>query len=297
MNSRQLQYAVALSETKNFSQAAEKFNISQPAFSKQIIALENELGVKLFERGTTPISLTAAGSFFIEKTKSLLFEEEQLLKAMDDYKMGKRGTLVIGAPPFRSLYMIPQIIIETKKHFSDLEVVLVEKGISQLKKDLAEGMYDFAVMNLPVNEADFETIPLEKDTLVAAVPNTLLPLVKNISKSGIVKDLSCFRDVPFVTVGKGQEMRKLLENLSRVSGIKPDIYAEVTGVATAWEFVKMGCATTLLPRQFVDREARLYNVTLFEIEQTSYIRQPAIVTRRGQFVSEYARFAMKLMGK
>ena len=66
MNSRQLQYAIALSEIRNFSQVAEKLNISQPALSKQILSLENELGVKLFDRATTPLLVTPAGQQFIQ---------------------------------------------------------------------------------------------------------------------------------------------------------------------------------------------------------------------------------------
>ena len=85
MNSRQLQYAVILAETRNFSTAAEKLNISQPAFSKQIIALENELGIKLFDRGTSPLSITPAGEFFIEKSRKLLFEEDVLLKTLEKF--------------------------------------------------------------------------------------------------------------------------------------------------------------------------------------------------------------------
>ena len=60
MNTRQMQYAVLLSEIRNFSQVADKLKISQPALSKQIINLENEVGVKLFDRDNSPIALTPA---------------------------------------------------------------------------------------------------------------------------------------------------------------------------------------------------------------------------------------------
>jgi len=72
MNSRQLQYAIKLSEVRNFSQVAEQLNISQPALSKQILSLEQELGVKLFDRNTSPLTLTPAGDIFIEEAKNYL---------------------------------------------------------------------------------------------------------------------------------------------------------------------------------------------------------------------------------
>lgn len=296
MNSRQLQYAITLSEFRNFSQAAEKIGISQPAFSKHIIGLENELGVKLFDRGTNPLSLTPAGEFFIEKARKMVFEEDNLLKTMEKYKSGERGKLIIGAVPFRSSYMMTGLINKVKEKFPFLQINLVEYGLSVLKQGLLDGEYDFAIMNLPVNEPEFETIPLEKDVLVLAVPEKYKELIK-INKKGKIKDLSSVGNIPFITVGKEQEMRKLFDALCVEAGIEPDIYATVTGVATAWEFVKKGVAATIIPKQFVETKEDYENILLLEIENTPYIRQPAVVTRKGQYISEYAKFAIKKLIK
>ncbi len=292
MNSRQLQYAIMLAQTRNFSQAAEKLNISQPAFSKQIISLENELGVKLFDRGVTPPALTPAGEFFIEKSRKLLFEEDVLLKTLEKYKSGERGKLVIGAVPFRSLYMMPELIKKVKDKFPQLQINLIEYGLSVLKQGLLDGEYDFAIMNLPVNEPEFETIALSPDTLVLAVPEKFVDLVES-NKDGLIKDLSAAGNLPFVTVGKEQEMRKLFDALCVQSGVCPDIYATVTGVATAWDVVKSGVAATIIPKQFVEARGDYAGVKLFEIENIPYTRQSAIVTRRGQFISKYAEYAIK----
>ena len=64
MNTRQMQYAVELAKDRNVSQTAERLGITQPALSKHILALEKELGVKLFDRSTNPMRLTAAGEHF-----------------------------------------------------------------------------------------------------------------------------------------------------------------------------------------------------------------------------------------
>ena len=75
MNAKQLQYVIALSQARSFSEVAEQLNISQPALSKQVIGLEQELGVRLFDRSTTPLSLTPAGEHFVREAKDLLFKE------------------------------------------------------------------------------------------------------------------------------------------------------------------------------------------------------------------------------
>ena len=296
MNSRQLQYAIMLAKTRNFSQAAQNFDMSQPAFSKHIISLENEVGIKLFDRSTNPLTLTPAGEFFIEKAQKLVFQEDNLLKNLEKFKTGEMGKLVIGAVPFRSSYMMPALIKKIKDRFPLLKVELREYGLSILKEELLGGEYDFAIMNLPVAEPEFETIPLEKDVLVLAVPQKYECLVKT-NKRGSIKDLSTVENIPFVTVGKEQEMRKLFDALCIEGNIEPNIYATVTGIATAWEVVKNGEAATIIPRQFAQARGNLDGVKLFEIENIPYIRQPAVVTRKGQFVSGYAKYAIEELTK
>lgn len=291
MNTRQLQYAVMLAEMRNFSQVAQALSISQPALSKQIIALENDLGVKLFDRNTTPLTLTPAGEFFVERARELLFEEDVLLKTMEKYKSGDVGRLSIGVAPFRSLYLMPSLVIALKERFPQLQLQLGEHGSAQLEKGLAEGSYDFIITNLPVENDRLETIPLVRDTLVLAVPQRLLHLLEKKPGENVV-DLSCCEKLPFAVLGKGQQLRMLFDKLCRIARIHPNIYVEVVGVSTAWAMVQAGAAATILPKQFIQDTAALSNVTLFEINQDTYVRQPAVVTRRGQFISEYARFAI-----
>ncbi len=294
MNSKQLQYAVVLARVRNFSLAAEELGITQPAFSKQIIALENQLGIKLFERGTSPILLTAAGEFFVEKAKRLLFEQETLLRTMEGYKNGDNGKLTIGIAPFRSLYVMPQLVRDIKKKFPQVNISLQEYGLEQLEKGLREGLYDFAIMNLPVDDPNFEVIPLEADSLVLAVPEGMVKLIKSVKESGKVGLADC-EDLPFVVVGQNQEMRKLFDRLCVKAGVEPEIFVEVTGVTTAREMVRAGLAATLLPRQFMQSETEHSSVVLFELEQDEYVRQPAVVMMRNQYVSKYAEFAIKLL--
>ena len=173
MNSRQLQYAISLSQTLNFSQAADLLGISQPSLSKQILALESELGIKLFDRNHSPLSLTPAGEYFIREAKELLYKEDQLFKAMDQFRTGENGRLDIGVTPFRSLYLMPEVVKKLKTKYPGVQVVLHEAGSTQLRKESAEGRYDFAIVNLPVDESVLDVTAMEPDTLVLAVPNAM----------------------------------------------------------------------------------------------------------------------------
>lgn len=293
MNSRQLQYAVLLSQTRNFSQVADQLGISQPSLSKQILSLEAELGIKLFDRNHSPMTVTPAGEYFIQEARELLYKEDQLYKGLDRFKSGENGRLVIGVTPFRSLYLMPGIVRSVKARYPGVQVVLHEANSTQLRKEAAEGKYDFAVVNLPVDESVLDAIPIEPDTLVLAVPASMQALLPE--NTGTAIDFASVRDLPFVVLGQSQELRQLFDKLCAAAEFHPNIAAEVVGVTTAWAMAHAGVGAALLPLQFVSSQHFDENLILLTIQNNTYIRQPALVTRRGQYLSDYARYAMELL--
>lgn len=293
MNYRQLQYAVLLSETGNFSQVAQRLNITQPALSKQILNLEKELGIQLFDRNNMPVALTPAGEHFIKEAKELLFKEDRLLRSMEQFKSGEKGSLVIGATPFRSSYLLPDVVMKLRVKYPGVQVKICEVGSEILRHKAAEGEFDFSIINLPVDEEIFDIIPIETDSLVLVVPNALAEKyeLKDIEKIDFVK---CSK-LPFVVVGQTQEMRKLFEGLCISADFIPDIAAEVVSITTAWKMACAGVGATLLPMQFVGNAFASEDVRVIKINDFAYLRQPAVITRKGQYISEYTSYAIKLL--
>lgn len=290
MNDRQLQYAITLSQVLNFSQAAGILGISQPSLSKQILNLEAELGVKLFDRDHSPLRLTPAGEYFIPRAKQMLYAEAQLYQTMSRFGSGEKGKLVIGVTPFRSLYLMPDVVKKVKLRFPGVQVVLHEAGSAQLKKEATEGNFDFAVINLPLDDSLLDVTPLEPDTLVLAVPKAL---ADHLEGSRI--RFSQAKELPFVVLGKHQELRQLFDKLCASAGFEPDIAAEVVGVTTAWAMARAGVGAALLPLQFVRSGQFAEELVLFTLADDTHSRQPAIVTRKDQYISPCARYAMELL--
>ena len=294
MNSRQLQYAIELSNIRNFSQVAEKLNISQPALSKQILALESELGLKLFDRSCTPLTVTPAGQHFLREAKELLYKEDQLLRSMEQFRSGEAGQLTIGVTPFRSSYMMPRIVKAFRDVYPNIRVTLQEYGTDVLRKEAAEGKYDFAIVNLPVDETVFDITPLEADRLVLLVPPQWKHKIAAAPGETEI-DFSACKELPFVVVHPNQEMRRLFENMCAVHDFHPQIAAEVVGLTTAWAMACAGVAATILPLQFVSQKSMDSNMTILGIQNAPCARQPAIITRKGQYIPSHARFAMDLL--
>ena len=296
MNTKQIQYALALSETLNFSQVAEQLGISQPALSKQIQHLEKELGVKLFDRNHSPLALTPAGEYFMRNARELVYKEDQLRKALGQFQSGESGRLVIGITPFRSLYLIPELVKEIRNRYPGVSITVHEINSAQLRKDAAEGKCDLAIVNLPVDTSLLDAIPLEPDTLVLAAHKTMLgklPEAKDANYPEV--DFSQLQDLPFVVLSPGQEMRVLFDRLSTAAGFQPIIAAEVIGVATALAMARAGVGAAVLPLQFVHSQHFDDNLSLYAIKNSLYSRQPAVVTRRGQVRTAYAEFAINFL--
>lgn len=293
MNSRQLQYAIMLGRIRSFSQVAEELKITQPALSKQILALEQELGVKLFDRSTSPVTVTAAGAHFLREAQEILYREDQLQRSMERYRSGEAGELVIGATPFRSSYLMPGVVAALRQKFPGIRVRLAEYGSDILRREVAEGRYDLAVVNLPVDDSVLEARPMEQDRLVLVLRRELLEQQEALRNAKTVELTRC-AELPFVVVSPAQEMRRLFEKLCARAGVQPPIAAEVVGLTTAWDMARAGVGATLLPLQFV-RRSMGEDMAALPLENVVYSRQAAVVTRRGQYLSEAARYAIELL--
>ena len=296
MNLRQLQYAVLLSEVGSFSHLAEKLNITQPALSKHILTLEKELGIQLFDRTVNPLRMTAAGEFFIKEAKEILYKEDQLIRSIEQFRSGEKGQLTIGITPFRSAYLIPGIVKKVRDRFPGVRVTLIEEGSEQLRKDAADGRFDFAVVNMPVDEALLRATPIEPDKLVLVYSEEIAEKVPELKDTDEIDFEDC-ENLPFVVLSTSQEMRILFENLCASTGIYPQIAAEAVNLTTAWEMSCSGVAATLLPLQFVNSAMTNRKLTVKRLKNSVRLRQPAVVTKRGQYISPYAEYAIKLLTK
>ncbi len=296
MNRRQLEYAVRLTEVRSFSKLSEEIGISQPALSKQIGVLEQELGVKLFDRSTSPLTVTPAGAHFAEKAARLVFECDQLRHTMGRFQSGEAGRLTIGVSPFRCQYLMPRIIKALRETFPHVEVVLHEDDSAALRRDVADGKFDFAILNLPVDDSVLEVVPMESETVMLAVPNAMAEHIPS-KPCGVYREVA-FADcahLPFITVGAGQEMRQTFDKICAASDERPTITVQVKSLSAALDMVSAGVGATVLPLPFLQEVLAEKAVTLFTIRDCAYTRNPAVVTRRGQYVSEYARYAIQLL--
>jgi len=160
MNLRDLTYLVAVADTHHFGQAAERCFVSQPTLSGQIKKLEEELGVTLFERTKRSVETTPLGEAIVAQAKQVLEQVDVLRYLAQSHQDPLVGPLRMGAIPTLSPYLMPLILKPLKKKYPQIQLVLSEELTDTLLTRLGKHEIDAALLATPVDNPEFESMPL-----------------------------------------------------------------------------------------------------------------------------------------
>ncbi|CAB3797691.1 HTH-type transcriptional regulator HdfR [Paraburkholderia caffeinitolerans] len=127
INSRRLMHLVALAEEGSFARAAARAHLSQSAFSRSIQALEDDLGIKLFDRAARGIAMTAAGNLMVGRARRVLFETRCLFRDLELLKAHEFGEVRVGVGPYVAAVLLPRLIVEFSRRFPKVKLA-VEVG-------------------------------------------------------------------------------------------------------------------------------------------------------------------------
>ncbi|MES2204366.1 MAG: DNA-binding transcriptional regulator OxyR [Pseudomonadota bacterium] len=242
MNSRDLEYLVALSNLKHFGKAAEACFVSQPALSMQIKKLEESLGVQLLERTNKSVLLTDHGVIIAERAKQILHQIDEIKEIAKSAKDPLRGEIRIGIFPTLAPYLLPLIIPSLSKIYPKLSFYLIEEQTSALIEQLKEGKIHAAFLALPVDEKNFDHVKLFDEEFLLAVPiNHRLAKLKTIKQ----KDLE---NENLLLLEQGHCMRDQALDLCHRMNIAENQNFRATSLETLRQMVAAGVGITLMPK-------------------------------------------------
>lgn len=170
---RHLRYFIAVADELNFSRAAERLQIAQPPLSQQIKALEDDLGVQLFNRDKRPIQLTEAGQAFLEEARSILANLRQAIGKTQRIHQGKLDHLTVGFTSSMANGVLPNILRTFRQHYPETSLILREASSDSQIQGLRDHQTDiiFAYRTPALIEANDLTVTLlSEETLVAVLP-------------------------------------------------------------------------------------------------------------------------------
>ena len=142
MNHQKFEYALTIAELGSFSKAAQKLYISQPALTNAIKSLEDELGVKLFNRDVSPIQLTYAGERYLEHADQIISMEKRMLKELQELSQNNLGRITVGCGSSGSSQWVPLILPSFILEFPNYHVEIVNDTYASLLDQLNHGKID-----------------------------------------------------------------------------------------------------------------------------------------------------------
>lgn len=272
---RQLQYVVAVADTRSFRQAAAMCGVSQPSLSAQIAQLERALGVTVFERTKRKVLPTRAGEEVLARARTVLRDADDLADAGARLADPFAGALRVGIIPTISPYLLPEIAPVLRTRHARLRILWTEDKTPVLASRLHAGDLDAALVALEAELGDVAHETIGRDPFVLAVPlghplgvRTGPASARDLSGQSVLllDDGHCFRD-------------QALAWCSRARAEELDYRA--TSLPTLTQMVADGAGVTLLPTLAVATETRRSPLRIRAFGPPTPGRTIALVWRRG----------------
>jgi len=160
MTIQQLSYIIAVDTYRNFKTAADKCFVTQPTLSMQIQVLENEFGVKIFDRTKKPVIVTDIGRDIIDQARVILQETERLTEIISEGKNTLEGEITLGIIPTLAPYLLPLFLHKFIKKYPKIKVIVSELTTATIIDRLKKNLIDAAVLATPLNDGSLKELPL-----------------------------------------------------------------------------------------------------------------------------------------
>lgn len=167
---RQLQYLVSVADLQHFRRAAIHLNVSQPTLSLQLQKLEEQLGVKLVERGHGPVRLTPIGREIVSRARNILLDVNDLEACARRGAGELFGTISVGVSPTIGPYLLPSIVGVLKQSMPELRLHIREGIPSEQMLELRSGALDMMLTPVPAGGGDLHIEPLFQEQLYLVAP-------------------------------------------------------------------------------------------------------------------------------
>lgn len=199
MTITQLNYVLAVAEHLNFTIAAEKCFVTQPTLSMQIQKLEEELGIRIFDRNKKPIQLTEVGKKIVDQAKSIVNEADRIKDIVEQQKGFIGGDFKIGIIPTIMPTLLPMFLKNFIRKYPKINLIVEEHTTDEIINRLQKGQLDAAIAATPLNENDLKEIVLYYEPFVGYFPSEfrngltqLSPNDLNVNDILLLQDGHCF---------------------------------------------------------------------------------------------------------
>jgi DNA-binding transcriptional LysR family regulator len=256
MELRQLQSFVVVAEELNVGRAAVRLHLTQPSLSRQIAALERDLGVELFARVKKRFVLTAAGTAFLDDARDLLRRADDAVLTAQRTQRGEVGKLRLRFVQSATFEALPRLLGAFRTAYPEVVLDLETMTTINQTAALRDGRIDVGLLRFPYDEPGLLSKVVSEDPLVAALP-AKHPLAKR-RRIGL-KDLAADEFVLY-TRASGPSVHDVIVGYCQAAGFTPRISQQGADVQTIVSLVAAGLGVSLLiaPTPPIDPAAVVY---------------------------------------
>jgi len=265
ISTRQLDAFLALAAQRSFTRAATQCHLSQPAFSALIRALEDDVGVRLFDRSTRHVDLTAEGENFLESAGRIRAEMDAALTSLRDAATLRRGRVSIALLPSLAAGWLPVVLAGYRAQYPGIELDIADVLSEPCIERVASGKADFALAAIRADTPELQAEPFCRDGfhLVCRKDHPLAqPITRQKRSKGqagvALQDLAAW---PFVHLARTSSVRQYLEAAFHPQAMKT--LMEVEQLATVMGMVRAGLGISVVP-----------TLTLFHFDQPDLVTRP-----------------------
>ena len=284
MNIQQLEYIIAVDNCRHFSKAAEASFVTQPTLSMMIQKLEEELGVKIFDRSQLPVQPTEIGKRIINQARIAVGQVNQIKEIVNEEKGIVKGAFRLGIIPTVSPYLLPHLMQVHRENKYDIKIIVSELTTEQILHGLSNDSLDGGILATPLKEANIKEFPIYYEQFFAYVS----PLEKSLyAKTSLdendldsatlwlLDEVHCFRT---------QIMH--LCNLKKRRGPNQSIFNYEGGsIDTLINIVDQNEGVTVIPEMALYNLSEKQKKNVRPFKNTTPVREISLITRK-EFIRE-----------
>ena len=245
---KQLEYFATIARSSNFRKAAAKLNISQPTLTSQIVAMEEALGVQLFERCRAGTLLSPEGRELLPLARDILEQYQHLMETAHNSSLDMGGTFKLGVSLTLGPYLLPQLLPELHRRYPKLKLHLREGDPRELETGLRKGAFDLIMTVLPMQSTESRVRPLFTEPL-KVVTSQEHPLARKETISG-----SDLQGEFVLTIDDHFHLHRRIAGLCERFGAEMKRDFEGNSLDTLSQMVMMNQGIAFLPALFVQSE-------------------------------------------
>ncbi len=283
MDISNLRAFITVAATGSFSRAAEQLCLTQPAVSKRITALEEQLDARLFDRIGRRVTLTEAGALLRPRAEHILAELEDSRRAITNLKETIAGRLSIGTSHHIGLHRLPPVLRTYTTAYPEVELDLHFKGSEAACQAVEHGELELAIVTLP-SKTGLQKIPIWNDPLkIVAGRDHALATNKTSSVEELVSHTA-------ILPSRGTHTRELLEKKMASLGLELQVGLSTNYLETIKMMVSVGLGWSILPTTMVDNE-----ICTLPIAELQLQRNLGVIRHRNRTLSNAASALVSLL--